>query len=145
MLSRHAQCHQKLRCAWRGTFSPRFCEALWGTNRSCSQLVVSRGHSWWTCGHCVWCSCTVIHPEHILFRVGVHFPPESVVLCALLWLTLLKYKHSLNSLRIFCKMKQLIDCTWNPFLYQHALQEASLQAGVCEHLFNCSLSSEIIT
>lgn len=64
-------------------------------------------------------------------------------MCALLWVTFLKYKHSFNSLCIFYKMQPLIDCTYNPFLYRHALQEASLQAGVCA--FECILSSEIIT
>lgn len=42
-------------------------------------------------------------------------------------------------------MQPLIDCTYDPFLYPHALQEASLQAGVCARLFGCILSSEIFT
>lgn len=60
-----------------------------------------------------------------------------LVLCASLWVAFFKYKYSLNSLRMYCKKQPLIDCTYNPFLYQHALQETSLQTGVCACLFVC--------
>lgn len=48
MLCHQVQCRQKLRCMWRGAFSPRFCEALWGTIQLACVWLCLLVVFWWT-------------------------------------------------------------------------------------------------